>query len=243
MRPKYDLDKIRFATDAPTFEKAVGLYERGKVTKFRKDFGGYSAIVLGTQPYEVSVSERNFDEGNCSCYLGQNDTLCKHLVALAICAVKKGGTLTDDDKRQFSQAISSGRLGELNRDELSKVKKEITGALKYIKPYNGPSKIWFSYQSSLSEGCNRLSKIVSELPISEQTAKLLVDMLLRLDAKLCRGGVDDSDGTVGGFVEETVQSLLGFAKLDPVCVTAFQKLEGRETCFGWEESLLKLLKS
>lgn len=242
MKPEYDLDKIKFATDAPTFEKAVGLYEMGKVTKFNKDFGGYSAIVLGSQPYEVSVSERHFDEGNCSCYLGQNETLCKHMVALAICAVKEGGTLSDDDKRQFSQALSSGRLGELTKNEFSETKKEITEALKYIKPYNGPSKVWFSYQNSLSEGCNRLAKIVSELPVSEQTSKLLVDMLLRLDAKLCRGGVDDSDGAVGGFIEETVQVLEEYAKLNPACILAFEKLEGRETCFEWEEPLLKLLK-
>ena len=26
MQPKYDLDKIKFASDGPTFEKAVGIY-------------------------------------------------------------------------------------------------------------------------------------------------------------------------------------------------------------------------
>lgn len=31
MQPKYDLDKIKFATDGSTFEKAVDLYESGKV--------------------------------------------------------------------------------------------------------------------------------------------------------------------------------------------------------------------
>jgi hypothetical protein len=38
---------------------------------------------------------------------------------------------------------------------------------------------------------------------------------LRLDDKLSRGGVDDSDGTVGGFIEETVHALEQYAKLDP----------------------------
>ena len=126
---------------------------------------------------------------------------------------------------------------------MSALKKLITSATKYIKPYNGSSRIWFSYQSSLSEGCNRLSKIVSELPISEQTAKLLIDILLRLDDKLCRSGVDDSDGTVGGFIEETVQALKEYPKLNPSCVKAFNELKGKETCFGWEESLLKLIKN
>lgn len=242
MQLKYDLDKIKFVIDGPIFEKAVDLYEKGKVTQFEEGIGAYSSIVLGTKPYRVSVEHRRYDYGHCECYLGQNDTLCKHMVALAIYAVKGGKPLTDEDKRQVSQAICSGRLGELSKEELLATKKEITNAMKYIKSYNGPSRIWFSYQNSLSEGCNRLSKIVSELPVSVQTAKLLVDTLLRLDNKLCRSGVDDSDGTVGGFIEETVQVLKEYTKLNPGCVKTFEKLKGRETCFGWEEPLLEFVK-
>jgi len=242
MPPKFTLDKIKFATDAPTFEKAVDLYEKGKVTQFKKGIGAYSAAVIGTKPYRVSVEARRYDYGHCECYLGQNDTLCKHMVALAIYAVKNGKPLTDEDKRQVAQVTCSGKAGTLNKTELSDIKKSITGAIKYIKSYEGPSRIWFSYQNSLSEGCNRLSKIVSELPISEQTAKLLVDTLLRLDDKLCRGGVDDSDGTVGGFIEETVQVLKEFAKLDPSCVKAFGILKDKETCFGWEKPLLDIYR-
>ena len=39
MPPKYNLDKIQFATDGPTFEKAVDLYEKGKVTQFEEGVG------------------------------------------------------------------------------------------------------------------------------------------------------------------------------------------------------------
>jgi len=207
MTPKYDLDKIKFATDGPTFEKAVDLYE------------------------------------NCECYLGQNDTLCKHMVAVAIYTVMGGKKLSDEDKRLVSQAVCSGRLGELSKSELAATKKAITASMRHIKSYESPSRIWFAYQNSLSEGCNRLSKIVSELPVSKQTAKLLVDTLLRLDDRLCRGGVDDSDGTVGGFIEETVQVLKEYAKLNPSCAEAFNELKGKETCFGWEEPLLTLTES
>ena len=242
MLPKYDLDKIKYATDAPTFEKAVDLYEKGKVAKFEEELNGFFAVVLGTKPYKVYVGNRHYDQGDCECYLGQNDTLCKHMVAVAIYAVMGGKPLNEEDKRLVSQITCSGRPGELSKEELAAAKKEITGAMKYIKSYNGPSRIWFSYQSSLSEGCNRLSKIVSELPVSEQTAKLLVDLLLRLDNKLCRGGVDDSDGAVGGFIEEVVAMLEEYAKLDPSCVKAFNELKNKETCFGWEEPLLRLVK-
>ena len=241
MIPKYDMDKIKFSTDSPTFQRAVDLYERGRVTEFKNQFDGYFAVVIGSRPYDVFVSSRIFDIGNCTCYLGVNDTLCKHMIAVAIHAVKNGKILTDEDKLQRNQLIFSGHAGNLAKAELSSFKKEVTGAIRYIKPYLGPSRIWFSYQNSLEEGCNRLSAILSELPAGKQTAQLTVDLLLRLDKKLSSGGVDDSDGTVGGFIEEAVRMLLEFAKIDPECKKEFKKLNGIETSFGWEEPLLEIL--
>ena len=86
----YTLEKIKFATNPQTFERAVELHESGKVTKFKEGIRSYSAIVIGSKPYHVFGEARRFDYGNCDCYLGQNDELCKHLVALAIHAVLRG---------------------------------------------------------------------------------------------------------------------------------------------------------
>jgi len=36
MQPKFDLDKIKYTIDPPTWERAVGLYEDGKVDKFEE---------------------------------------------------------------------------------------------------------------------------------------------------------------------------------------------------------------
>lgn len=121
--PDYDFNKIKFATDKSTFAKAVNLYESGKVTQVEEGIGSYSAIVLGTKPYRVSVEARCYDYGHCTCYLGQ---------------------------------------------------------------------------------------------------------------KLQTGGVDDSNGTVGGFIEEVVSVLKDYAKVDPECIKAFTKLNGKETCFSGE---------
>lgn len=139
VKPKYDFNKIRFATDAATFEKAVGLYESGKVTQFKEGLGGFSATVIGTQPYPVSVSSDRYDEGGCNCYLGRNDILCKHMVAVAIYAVKGGGTLVHDEKAVTAGPQCSGKIGVLSDKEMADRKKEITEALKFIKPYYGPS--------------------------------------------------------------------------------------------------------
>lgn len=242
MKPLYNIEKIRFATDRPTLERAIGIYESNGVINFKNVGFGFSADVKGSGGnfYKANVSRRHYDHGSCNCYLGSNGTICKHLVALAIYAVKGGKKLKTEDVESIGEVLCSGRLGELSKDELSQVKKAITSAMRYIKPYIGPSRIWFAYQGSLSEGCNRLSSIVSGLPVSEQTAKLLVNMLLRLDKKLCMGGVDDSDGTVGGFISKVVDILEEYAELDLSCIKAFDKLCGQETCFGWEEPLVRI---
>jgi len=243
MSPKYDLDKIKFATDPATFERAVDLYTSGKVTKFKEKEGVnvYSAVVQGGQPYHVSVEARRYGCGHCDCYLGKKNTLCKHIVAVALYAVMDGQPLSDEDKKSVNNPTSSGHLGDLTKEELVTIKKAITYGLRYIKPYNGPSRLWFSYQNSLQEGCGRLAKIVSDLPVNKKTAQILVTLLLRLDEKLTRGGVDDSDGTVGGFIQQVVEILSEYAELDPSCIETFKILAGRPTCFGWEEPLVRLV--
>lgn len=241
--PKYELDKIKFATGNPTWERAVDLYERRAVTQFKDNDGSFSAVVIGGNPYEAWVSAEKFDVGDCTCYLGQKKgELCKHLVALAIRAAAGGKSLLQSEKAMQSTPEYSGRTGELTKDELKLAQGEISAGMRCIKPYNGPSRMWFAYQASLCEGCNRLSALFSELPVSEQTAELVVKTLLRLDKKLCRGGVDDSDGTIGGFIEESVVMLEQYAKTDPLCTQAFSALVGHETCFQWEEPLLKIIK-
>lgn len=82
---------------------------------------------------------------------------------------------------------------------------------------------------------------MSNLLVDHQTAELLVTLLLRLDDKLCRGGLDDSNGIIGGFMQEVVGVLEQYAKLDPDCIRALTQLKGKETCFYWEEPLLILV--
>ena len=241
MPPIYDLNKIKFATDEVTFQQAVDLYESGKVTEVKEAFGDFTAVVLGTQPYRVSVSGRRYKDAHCTCYLGQKGTLCKHTVALALHAVTGGRPLNSKDKQQRREVQRSGRREVLNNDELATVKKSITESMRYIKPYSGPSRTWFANQDSLREGCNRLSAIVSDLPVNRQIADVLVNLLLRLDKKLQVGGVDDSNGIVGGFMSDVAGMLEEFAQVDPTCIDAFEPLVDKQTCFGWEEPLVRIL--
>lgn len=240
--PKFNIDKIKYGTDKATFNRAVKLYESDKVTNFNELPGSYSAVVIGTNPYNVSIESRDFKLGDCTCYLGQNATLCKHIVALAIFAIYRGKPLLTEDIKRTDKPSCSGIKGILDKNQLSSVKKSITKALRLIKPYEGPSRIWFAYQDNLEEGCRYLASIFSELPVSYQTAQLVIDTLLKLDDRICRGGVDDSNGTVGGFIEESVIMLLDYANIDPSCIKAFEILIQSDTCFDWEYTLVDLLK-
>jgi hypothetical protein len=239
--PNFNLDKIKFATDPPTFERAVALYEKGKVKHFEAGIGAYSAIVEGSQNYHVSIEARSYGHGFCDCYMGKNAYLCKHMVAVSIYAVLGGKPIPEDEKNIRTIPECSNSLKETSKTELTEIKKSVSAALKYIKAYGGPSRTWFRYQDSLSEGCSRLSSIVSNLPVNAETADVLVNLLLRLDKKLCEGGVDDSDGTVGGFMEEVVEVVKKFVEIDPTCAQAIEILKNRGTCFGWEEPLLKFI--
>lgn len=239
--PKFDLDKIKYGVDPETFQKAIDLYKKDKVKNFKEGIASYTANVLGTHLYKVSVEQRDYRYCFCNCYVGQNDTLCKHAVAVAIYATLGGKQLTKEDETQITKPESSGTIGELTENKLKSVKIEITKSISYIKYYDGPSRTWFAYQNSLDEGVNRLSKIVSSLPISIQTTDLIINLLLRLDKKL-QSGIDDSNGTVGGFIEETVEVLKDFAKKDPKVSISFKKLIGISSCFGWEEILISRIK-
>ena len=239
-KPEYDLEKIKFGINERTWEKAVGLYQSDKVRNFEDTGFIYCAKVQGAHLYDVVVSKRSYTDGDCTCYLGQNDTLCKHMIALAIYGLKRGKALTQNQISQQNEIKFCGRKSEFNKEELRLIKAEITGALRYIKSYDGSSRTWFAYQDSLIEGCNRLSAVVSKLPVSRQTAKLLVNLLLRLEKKLLHY-VDDSDGTVSGFMLEVVQFLEDFVILDPACKIEFGKLKDMNTSFGWEEPLLELV--
>jgi len=240
MIPTYDLNKIKFATNEATFKRAVDIYEGGKVTEVEEALGDWTAVVLGTKPYRVFVSGRNYKHGHCPCYLGEKGTLCKHIVALAIHAVMGGKPLGDKDKQLSYGVECSGRCSVLNNEELEALKKSITESMRYIKPYRGPSRTWFANQDSLREGCNRLSSVISGLPVNRQVADVLVKLLLRLERKVSRGGVDDSNGIVGGFVGELVTMLEEFARVDSSCIDAFEPLCGKEYCFGWEDSLVRI---
>ncbi|MCK4947932.1 MAG: hypothetical protein KAS46_06130 [Candidatus Aureabacteria bacterium] len=68
----------------------------------------------------------------------------------------------------------------------------------------------------------------------------LTRLNLQLEKKLSVGGVDDSNGIVGGLAGEMVALLEKFTGIDPACIDSFEPLCGKQYCFGWEDSLVRL---
>lgn len=90
MAPQYGLEEIKSGTDEKTWARAVALYEAGKVSEVEESYVGFTARVLGTQPYDTAVSDVCFNQGHCSCFVGRTGAACKHMIALAIWAVRRG---------------------------------------------------------------------------------------------------------------------------------------------------------
>jgi hypothetical protein len=238
------IDKLKYTVGKETYDKGVAMYEAGKI-KSKSELGEkvFELEVQGTQTYSVTIYLKAFDYSFCDCYVGQKNIYCKHLVAAALSVIKNDKPLTKQERAYLATLEFSNKLGELTADKLEKFEQEITKNMKYIKLYSGSSRYWDAYQASLCEGVDRMIPIISKLPVSLQTAKILVKILLRLEKKLMNG-VDDSDGTVGDFMIDIVELLKKFIKKDANCLKAVEKLQNMETTsFNWEKDLLLILNA
>lgn len=70
---------------------------------------------------------------------------------------------------------------------------------------------------------------------------MIIKLLIRIDRKLC-SGVDDSNGTIGGFIQECVQVLEDYATIDRTCIDEFYALTRITSCFDWEIPLVGMIK-
>src|SRR3989338_5463615 len=236
--PNFTLFDIQMGVGGEEFKKGKKLYDDGKVGKLEAEYYGVSSIVSGTHDYNVNVEYKHFDRGNCSCYLGQKDVLCKHMIALAIACVYK--YRPEDAKvveHPLDQAVCSGQVRDITKEELASIKKEITSALRYLKSYDGPSKTWFAYQDSLIKGKRLLLYTLSKLPVCKKSADMCIDLIIRIDKKMANTCIDDSDGTVGDLVSQILELLSLFKDIAPELKAYVIDKFPKKTNFEWEKEL------
>lgn len=232
--PPFTVADIQTGVGDWEFTKALALYTKGAVTGIKKVFSGFTATVSGTHEYEVRVDSSAYDRGNCTCYIGQKDELCKHMLSLAIALVYK--YRPNDTKmieQPLDQAVCSGDVRNMTKEESDTAKKEISTALTFIKSYNGPSSRWFYYQDALAKGSRLVLLALSNIPICKDSVMLCIHTLKKLDKKVLRG-VDDSDGTVGELMCEIVELLNMFVSSDTALKDYIAKKLPKGESFDWE---------
>lgn len=228
-QPAFTLADVRFAESNAVFKRAQTLYRSGKVKNISVTPYGYAAIVEGTHPYAVSLSKKRIDEGNCSCYLGQNNRLCKHMLALALAVLFL--TNKEDASAERSPPIT----------DLAVVKEQVIVGMRKLQHFSGPSRNWFSYQRKLATGAGIITDAVSGLPPSEKNATFLWNVIERLDKKLMNS-VDDSDGVLGECADTLLGQLAGYAKTVPALRPTIEQFAKRKTNFNFEITLRDILK-
>ena len=182
--PKYTLDDIKYADSPAMYKRAQDLYQSNKVGDITELQHSYAATVKGTQPYQVSISKVRVDNGDCDCYMGNNGILCKHMLALGLAVLHAPGK---SEATREEKKIPT---------DLNEVKPLVTTGFSKLKPYRGPSRIWFSYQRNLATGAGIIAEAVSALPPTKENARYLWKIIESIDRKFMNG-VDDSDGIVG----------------------------------------------
>lgn len=231
---KYTLQEIRIEVGDKEFQKALSIYQGNKIKNLKDDIYGYSAQIEGTNTYQVYIHKNAFDRGACDCYLGQQDILCKHMIALAIAVIYKynpGGLKISNTP--VDQAVCSGEIREITENEIKDFKDNIRTALTYLKSYTGPSSKWLQYQNSLIKGSRLILVAISKLPVCEKSVLLCVDVLKRLDKKLL-GPVDDSDGTVSSAMYQIIEVLKLFMDLDKDLENFIKQKLPKSEFFDWK---------
>lgn len=223
--PKFTYREVRYSVDDAMFERARKLFISGNVQNYRRDLAGYMADVVSTQTYSVYVSNRAIDYGSCNCYMGQNDTLCKHMIALGLAALHDA-KLVDD----------IGKTVQAPPSTLQDRKQLVTAGLKKIKGYDGPSSTWFAYQNKLDIGAAMIHEAMLGLEPTKENANFLWDIVKRIDRKL-QSHVDDSNGTVWPVASEAVATLANWVNENLELREVIKDFTTHKTSFGYAEEL------
>jgi len=225
-QPRFNIDDVKYAEDSAMFARAQALYEKGKVTQVEEILPGhgYCAVVHGSEPYTVSVSNKRVDQGDCTCYMGKNEMLCKHMLALALSVLNQ-----------------TGKEEEAPPANLKEAKLCVDAAMRKLRAYTGPSRVWFSYQRTLSIGAGMTVDAVSNLSASKEHADYIWKIVLRISKKLATGGIDDSEGVVGDCVYRLIEQLGAYAEQNSELKAHMRMRYTDDTGFGFEDDLQKLL--
>ena len=228
-QPKFSYMDIKSTVSPATFQKAKNLFESGAVKNFETRGRGYTAqVVSGSNKYRVSLSRSDVMNADCNCYAGENGYICKHVLAVGLKAL------------DYFLLPAEDLLAPKN---LSEVKQLVNLGMRKIKAYVGPSKYWDKYVHSLDTGAMIIVESIQNLEATKENVKYLWQLVLRLSKKLSQGGVDDSDGIVGGCVDKIIRKIIDMVRKNKELIKLLHSFTDDYTGFGFEEDLDYYIKT
>ena len=94
-----DGDSLQAITDARTFRRGREYARTGRVEQIQEHDGAIEAAVQGTQSYRTKLWQADGRlRFSCSCPLGEEETCCKHVVALGLAWLGEGPPPDDQEK-------------------------------------------------------------------------------------------------------------------------------------------------
>lgn len=233
--PSYSISDIRLSLGDKEYRKWLDLYIAGKIQEIHETIHGWSALVQGTSLYRVSVWVCHWDGGSCSCYIGQRDDVCKHLIALAIAITKMYGKWDDIyEDMELDTAYCSWEIRDITDDERVTINTAIRKAMSHICSYDGPSSTWFAYQDHLRQGSRMLLMALSDLPICHESVDICCKTLSKIDIRLCEWWVDDSDGVVWDCMDQIMEVLCLMSDIYPPIVPYILKILPEWQTWDWD---------
>lgn len=229
-KPEFTFEDVKYAENPAMYQRALDLFQTGKVQPISEDKHGYFTTVAGTQLYKVYLSRKEIDHCDCSCYMGERGLLCKHVLALALAVLHASGKI--NEAKSDTEAVQ----------DLKTVKQLVNEGMRKLRPYTGPSRIWFSYTRKLATGTEMITHAISGLPPSKENARYLWDLVKRIDKKLMNG-IDDSDGAVGGCARIIIEQLAAYVKELPELESLIKKYCDQKTNFDFEKDLFACLRN
>lgn len=222
-KPDFTLQDVKYSVDGRIFARAEELFKNDAVSDISETVRGYDATVYGGSPYHVSISKKRIDRAYCNCYMGENDELCKHVIALGLAVLHASGKMEETP--------------EESPTDLAEAKLLVSAGMRKLKAYDGPSRIWFAYQNNLDIGCGIIEAAVQNLPPNKENAKYIWKLVLKLSDKMIYGGIDDSNGTVGNCATALATQCAKYANQKPELKPFILKFANDDTDFGFESDL------
>ena len=110
-----DGDSLQAITDARTFRRGREYARTGRVEQIQEHDGAIEAAVQGTQSYRTKFWQADGKlRFSCSCPLGEEETCCKHVVALGLAWLGEGPPPDDQEKDPSAPDL----MAELHAEDL-----------------------------------------------------------------------------------------------------------------------------